>query len=101
MSAPRTPAEMADTLQSIAVGLAVFGQSHPVLFEIAAYLSRQPTDAQKIEALHHAMLAGVSANHAMLDYYCMTGDPDSAGAAATISARETNKALRLLGLPTE
>ena len=78
MSAPRTPAEMADWLRGFAVAQSCFGQHHPQLFAIAAWIRRQPTDAQKIEALTLALEQG------------MYGD------TATPA-----KALRLLGLPTE
>ncbi len=108
MSAPRTPAEMADWLDKAAgltelpwVDEGSYCPDGDILREAAKMLRSVPTDAQKIEALHAAMSAGISGYHAMLEYYSVTGDPEIAGDEAKECASSTRTALRLLGLPTE
>lgn len=106
MSAPTTPAEMADWLEAQR-RLDILPDE--MTLDIIAYLRRQPTDAQKIEAL--TLLGDASdAGSAYADefkdcqrepwrweyqrYWPMTE-------SAVFAFRQARRALRLLGLPTE
>lgn len=98
MSAPRTPAEMADWLTYR------LGDQRPsdeaALREILAWLRRQPTDAQKIEALElvsDAALFGLDVWQNKQANWTLGYVSDGLAASAWSKAR---KALRLLGLPT-
>lgn len=115
MSAPTTPAEMADWLDVFAVRQwerdALVSGDSGALDEIVAWMRRQPTDAQKIEALHamseatewaedvrryHDPYYGEDLSEEEL-YFVRLGSSKS----AEIAWHEARKALRLLGLPTE
>lgn len=97
MSAPRTPAEMADWLEEHSKRLKV--QAHgDIVRDVADWIRQQPTDAQKIEALKAASDAG-EMGITGVRFWTQKGQPFRAHAhEAGACAR---KALRLLGLPTE
>ena len=113
MSAPTTPAEMADWLEQVH---AQFSYSHkhfayPGFLEAAKMLRAVPTDAQKIEALHAMSEATEWAEDVRRAqdpyhgedlteeerYFVRLGSSK----AAEIAWHEARTALRLLGLPTE
>ena len=58
MSAPRTPAEMADWLKREMWHVTATDEQDEILEQIIAFLRAVPTDAQKIEALEFAGEAG-------------------------------------------
>lgn len=95
-----TPAEMADWLERCATEPCEYpGPDPDVLMVIAAHLRRQPTDAQKIEALKLA--AEASAMGELAEAFDAAGDARCACVSARESASDARKAMRLLGLPTE
>lgn len=84
-----TPAEMAEWLElelniQAGAGFRVWQEQTAVVAEIAAWLRRQPTDAQKIEALHAERMAVM----------CRMGG------ALSDEFHHHREALRLLGMPT-
>ena len=98
MSAPTTPAEMADWLEAQR-RLDILPDE--MTLDIIAYLRAQPTDAQKIEALNLASDAGAVGEAVWKSMHVR--DPNSyvPASLATVAGRDARKALRLLGLPTE
>lgn len=101
MSAKRTPAEMADWLQTFAlrqpVGVTSAMLDAGELHAIAAYLRRQPTDAQKMEALKLVASASYSTG---AWYDAWGGESMPPQSVATEMAHDARQALRLLDLPT-
>lgn len=101
MSAPTTPAEMADWLEANIVASNYLPPSEAdrqAFGAIVAYLRAVPTDAQKIEALKAAADAAESG---ITGVRMWTQRGSNFRAFAHDSATFAHKALRLLGLPTE
>lgn len=113
MIAPTTPAEMADWLERTARQNGwMFSALHGDLAtfrEIVQTLRRQPTDAQKIEALKLAADAARLGVDVEGDMLTCDAEPwrwaytryHPSTAAAEAAAHQARVALRLLGLPTE
>ena len=99
MSAPTTPAEMADWLDWQARDLDHTDYDDAATARaIAAWIRQQPTDAQKIEALK---LAADSAEDGCRVVRAWSLHGESWRYLAIESASRARLALRLLGLPTE
>lgn len=95
MSAPRTPAEMADWLEE-KWRIDILPEEETL--DIVAFLRSLPTDAQKIEALKEAAESAVMG--AAAEAFDEAGDAQFSGVAARSAASDARMALRLLGLPT-
>lgn len=112
MSAPRTPAEMADWLDDrigLIYALTALGPDAAVECQhIVRYLRAQPTDAQKIEALRLAADAARLGMDVEGDILTCDAEPwrwayqryHPSVAAAEAAGHQARLALRLLGLPT-